>query len=219
MTLRLDVGQRLRGDILAGRIAFGARLTMEELALRYGSSHMPIREALRELQGEGLVVTEPNRSARVRAIDRDFVGNLMEVRIALETALARQAARGIAKEELARLEAIETRLEALNARSDHPAVLMANRDFHSTIYAAAGNPEGLVLIDRHWRLIAALWDRYGYGPERFAGVASDHRHLLKALRDGDGLAAAAITTAHVIKARQDLLDRMTKAEQRSAVPA
>lgn len=219
MTLRLDVGQHLRTDILAGRIPFGARLTIEELALRYGSSHMPIREALRELQGEGLIVTEPNRSARVRAIDRDFVGNLMEIRVALETALARQAAHGMEPERLARLEAIETELEALIARADYPAVLAQNRTFHSTIYAAAGNPECLLLVDRHWQLIAALWDRYGFGPERFAGVASDHRHLLRALHEGDGLAAAAITTAHVIKARQDLLDRMAKAEQRSPVPA
>jgi len=75
-----DIQQRIRDDILAGELAFGTRITTAELAQRYGVSQMPIREALRELRGEGLVTMEPNRGARVRAIDPDFVGNIFDIR-------------------------------------------------------------------------------------------------------------------------------------------
>ena len=67
-TAIVSVAQRIRDDIVAGRLAFGDRLTIDALANRYEVSHMPVREALRELQGDGLVVIEPNRGARVRTI-------------------------------------------------------------------------------------------------------------------------------------------------------
>ena len=67
-----DIQRLLRDDIISGSLPFGSRLRIDELATRYGVSHMPIREALRELHGEGLVVIEPNRGARVRSIDLSF---------------------------------------------------------------------------------------------------------------------------------------------------
>ena len=75
-TSKLDIGLRIRDDIVSGALRFGERITMDALASRYGVSHMPVREALRELQGEGLVQIEPNRGARVRSIDSSFVENL-----------------------------------------------------------------------------------------------------------------------------------------------
>ena len=71
-----NIGQRIREDIVSGVLGFGERITIDALATRYQVSHMPVREALRELQGEGLVVSEPNRGARVRAIDVNFIDNL-----------------------------------------------------------------------------------------------------------------------------------------------
>src|SRR5437764_1195259 len=92
-TTNLNVGLRIRDDIVAGTLPLGSRITIDALALRYGVSHMPVREALRDLQGEGLVVIEPNRGARVRAIDARFVENIFEIRTALEVMMVRRAAR------------------------------------------------------------------------------------------------------------------------------
>src|SRR3954451_3898009 len=92
MTRVPDIPQLLRDDIIAGQLPFGSRLRIEELALRYGVSHMPVREALRVLHGEGLVVIEPNRGARVRPIYRGFIEDVFDVRCAIETMLARRAA-------------------------------------------------------------------------------------------------------------------------------
>ena len=88
----LGIRRRIVDDIIEGRLPFGARATIDELAERYGSSHMPVREALRELHGEGLVIIERNRGARIRPIDRDFVDCLFDTRSALEIMLARRAA-------------------------------------------------------------------------------------------------------------------------------
>lgn len=208
MARQLDLLQRIRDDIVGGVWPFGARLTIDELASRHGVSHMPIREALRALDGEGLVVMEPNRGARIRRLDQTFVENLFEIRSAVEVMLTKRAAQRRTPTHLCRLAETEDMLEACIDRCDFAAVLQANRTFHQTINQAADNPDAIALIDRHWLLIAALWRRYGYGPERFAGVANDHRHLMRALEMRDAEAAGVIMGAHVTKAKQELLGRM-----------
>lgn len=218
-----DIRQRLRDDIVAGRLSFGARVKIDELALRYGVSHMPIREALRELHGEGLAVIEPNRGARILSVDATFVENLFEIRSALEVMLAKRAAQRRTAAHLAELGAIEERLERHVEGRDFAAVLDANRAFHQVVNEAAGNPEAVSLVDRHWLLVAALWARYGYGPERFAGVASDHRQLMRALETRDAEAAALIMGGHVAKAKLELLGRMAadlaRPDRKAADPA
>jgi DNA-binding GntR family transcriptional regulator len=211
-----DVPERIRHEIVAGVLPFGGRVTIDELASRYGVSHMPIREALRELRGEGLVIIEPNRGARIRPIDRKFVSNLFETRSALEIMLSRRAADRFRLEDAAELEHIEDGLENEITRHEWEAVLASNRRFHQLVNRVADNPDAVSIVDRHWLLIAALWQRYGYGSERFAGVASDHRHLIKCLRNNDAEGAAVLMGAHVLKARQELLERMGSAAPAAA---
>ena len=203
-----ELDQRIRDDIAAGRIELGARLTMDELAARYGVSHMPVREALRELHGNGLVRMERGRGARVISVDHDFVEDLFETRGAIETVLARRAARRIDAATLDRLHEIEKERQALVASGDFAAALAANRHFHEAVNTAAASPQGSAILDQHWVLIAALWRRFGYAEERFAGVSSDHLNLLRALASHDPHAASAIMAAHVVKAKFDLLAAM-----------
>lgn len=216
MPRAFDVPERIRHEIVAGVLPFGGRVTIDELASRYGVSHMPIREALRELRGEGLVIIEPNRGARIRPIDRKFVTNLFETRSALEIMLSRRAADRFRPEDADDLERIEDGLEHEITRHEWEAVLASNRRFHQLVNRVADNPDAVSLVDRHWLLIAALWQRYGYGSERFAGVASDHRHLIKCFRNNDAEGAAVLMGAHVLKARQELLERMGTAAPTAA---
>jgi DNA-binding GntR family transcriptional regulator len=213
------VPERIRHEIVAGVLPFGGRVTIDELASRYGVSHMPVREALRELRGEGLIVIEPNRGARIRSVDRKFVSNLFETRSALEIMLSRRAAERFRQEDADDLDRIEDGLENEIVREDWDAVLASNRRFHQLVNRIADNPDAVSLVDRHWLLIAALWQRYGYGSERFAGVASDHRHLIKCLRNNDAEGAAVLMGAHVLKARQELLERMGTAVPAAAMAA
>ncbi|MFN8701808.1 MAG: GntR family transcriptional regulator [Rhodospirillales bacterium] len=198
---------QLRKDILAGLFAFGGRLKIDELAARYATSHMPIREALRQLQGEGLVTVEPNRGARVRSIDIEFIRDIFDLRVALEGMLARRAAERITVAQIACMAAIEEKLEASAARKDFTAVLAANQAFHAVINEAAGNVEAIRVLEVHWNLIIALWGRHGYGTDRAAGVISDHRQLLVALRARDAEGAVMLASAHAVKAKQEMLRR------------
>jgi DNA-binding GntR family transcriptional regulator len=208
VTQHTDIRDRILADIASGQLPFGARLTLDGLAARYDASHMPIREAVRGLQGAGVLETGPGRTARVREVRPDFVEELFSTRAALETMLIRQAAQRITMEQVAGLEDIEHELEAQLAREDYTGALTENRRFHALINDIAGNPEAIGIINRHWWLITALWQRVGFAPERYSGVVADHRHLLRALRSKDVDAAGTLMGAHVIKAKFDLLTRM-----------
>lgn len=203
-----EIGDRLRDDIVAGELAFGTRLKLEELARRYGTGHMPVREALRQLQGEGLVICEPNRGARVRAVDTDFVHNMFDLRIAIEAMLARRCAERITAEGLAMLDAAQRAFERHAAARDYRGMLTANREFHRVMNEAARNPEAAAFLERHWGLIVALWARFGYGDDRVAGVISDHHQIIAALRTRDAEVASCLAMAHAAKAKQELIKRM-----------
>ena len=207
-TSKLDIGLRIRDDIVSGALRFGERITMDALASRYGVSHMPVREALRELQGEGLVQIEPNRGARVRSIDSSFVENLFEIRTALEVMMVRRAAARCTPSDIAELQAIEGTLEQCIVSGDHALLVAENRRFHQAINRCAANADALPLIDKHWMLLAALWRHYGYGQDRFTGVANDHQNLIQALAAHDQEAAAMIMGAHASKAKLALLARI-----------
>lgn len=202
-----DVQQRLRNDIVSGAFPFGSRLIIEDLAGRYGVSHMPIREALRILHGEGLVVIEPNRGAHVRPIYRGFIEDLFDVRAAIETMLARRAAERRTDAHVMRLNETAAKLEACVAAGNFEGVPVANREFHAVINDAAGNPGALPIVDSHWLLLAALLKRYGYGDQRFARVIEDHRHLIQAIEHRDGHCASTLMGAHIEKAKNNLLQR------------
>src|SRR5690242_4084326 len=178
---------------------------------------MPVREALRQLEGEGLVVLAPNRGARVRAVDVAFARNIFDLRIAIEAMLARHAAERINRDQIARLEAIQSRYEAHARKRDFDRLLGVNREFHDVIEEAADNPEAAKVLERHWRVIAALWNLYGYGEKRVAGVISDHRQIIDALAARDAEVAACLAMAHAAKAKQALIARML--ERHSVAPA
>jgi DNA-binding GntR family transcriptional regulator len=216
MTRNADIEGRLRDDILRGRIGFGDRLRIDELASRYGVSHMPVREALRVLAGEGLIVTEPNRGAHLRPVNREFVEDIFDIRAAIEMMLARRAAERRTEAQLHRLIEIERGLETLVAGGDYAAVPAVNRDFHQVVNQAAGNPGALSLVDGQWLLVAALWNKVGNPPARFQSVVDDHRHLIVAIERRDGAGASALMGAHIEKARQDLLARMAMVEAGAA---
>jgi DNA-binding GntR family transcriptional regulator len=212
-----DIQYALRNDIVAGVLPFGARLRSEELASRYGVSHMPVREALRILHGEGLVVIEPNRGASVRPMYRGFIEDLFDMRSAIETMLARRAAERRSDAHLARLREAEGELEALVASGDHDSVALANRRFHRAINDAAGNPGALGIVDNHWLLLDALLRRYGYAEERFSRVIDDHRQLINAIATRDSHAAVMLMGAHIEKGKHNLLRRAAADPQLEAL--
>ena len=211
-TASIVIRDRVRDDIVAGMLPFGSRLTLDLLAARYSVGHMPIREALRQLEGEGLVVLAPNRCARVRAVDVGFAQNIFDLRMAIEAMLTRRAAERIERAQLVRLRTVQARFEAHARRLDFVRLLALNREFHDVINDVAANPEAAEVLARHWRVITALWNLHGYGEQRVAGVISDHRRIIDALGAHDAEAAASLAISHAAKAKEALIARMLERE-------
>ena len=199
-----DLYERLRQAILGGDYAFGSRLKIDEIARRYGTSHMPVRKALLQLAGDRLVIMERNRGASVRAIDGDAVRNIYDVVIPLESLLARRAAEKMTRATQAALASIEQAFEDAAANGDVDAVSRLNRDFHEAINQQAANSDASTIVDRYQEMLRAFRSVYGADPLRLPGVIADHRALLGCFAASDTDGAAAIAAGHAAKARNDL---------------
>ncbi|WP_421726077.1 GntR family transcriptional regulator [Bauldia sp.] len=208
----IEISDRIREDIVSGKFAGGERLKLAELASLYSTSHMPIREALRILNGQGIVEFIPNSGMRVREIDMDFMTDLFDVRLALEAIQARRAAERLMPAAADAISAAKAEFERVSGGNDRDATLKANHRFHRAISLASGNHEAGEIEERHYQILRIVWRRFGYGSERLEGVIEDHRLLTSAILDQDVEAAGLIAAAHVTRARLNLAANMEKAE-------
>src|SRR5262245_10109218 len=132
-----DAYQRLIGEIRAGLLKPGDRLLETELADRLGTSRTPVREAIRQLESDGLVVHVPRSRAAIRSLDYSEITELYEMRTVLECTAARLAARAASDVELIEMEALNA--EMIQAGSDIRRLYDLNREFHQVILNAARN--------------------------------------------------------------------------------
>lgn len=207
-TTATRVAADLRRRILAGELAPGQRLKLDELAVLAGVSHMPVREALRELEGEGVLDVLPHRGATIRGVDERFVRNFYDVRGAIEGMLTGRCAERIDAAALAVLKAAARDVEAAAARRDAEAIVAANRRFHDAINAAADNPEAQRMLAQGRVLADALRLRFGYGAGRADAIIAEHAALVRAIAKRDAGRAADVALRHCMRARDDLLARM-----------
>jgi DNA-binding GntR family transcriptional regulator len=208
VSLYRHVANRLRADILDGTWRSDARLKVRDLATHYGVSPAPIRESLQQLQGEGLVVMEPNRGARVRAIDEQLIINIFDVREALEAFLTAKFADSASPHRIAALEELQAQHDAAVESEDFLAAFVLNGQFHLLINSAARNPEALSVIDRNLSLTRAFRLECGFTPKRMRTIQREHRMLIAAIRAGDATAAGKIAAMHVRSSRDDLLEQL-----------
>jgi DNA-binding GntR family transcriptional regulator len=187
----------IRNEIIGGGIPLGGRLTMTALALRYGVSVQPVREALQQLEGEGLVEMIPNAGARVRALDRNLLTHAHEIGEALETFLTRQFAEEASLSSIRQLEALQVEHDEATAAMDWAWIDAANHAFHRFINTHGGNLEAAGLISRYYGLSETLMNSRGRDTAFAQRVRTEHHALLEAFRRRDPEAAARINTAHV----------------------
>lgn len=210
------VCDRLRADILEGRVAIGARLKIVALATRYESSQMPVREALLQLQGEGLVRIAPNRGAVVRAVDEKFVRNIYDIREILEAFFARRAALVAERGDIEELNVIQSAYERYDAAGDIAMRIRLNLRFHTCIYRLAGNEDAQEIIDKHAIVTRLLTRRHNHTPARIREIAKQHRALIAAIAAHDVEAAGDIAARHMRDARDALIEGMRRD---AAIPA
>ena len=184
----------LRAEIADGRLAPGAALRQDELAGRFGTSRIPVREALRTLQAEGLVTYSPNCGAVVAVVSAKEIQEMLEVRIALECHAIGMAVPLTAGSDIERMRRI---LQAYDVAPNPGEWSAMNWRFHWALYAPSDCQRLLAAIEQNWnRFSSAARVQISTlaGRER---PQREHHQLLALVEDGKTLLAAALLADHI----------------------
>ena len=185
---------RLRAAILSGELVAGEKLRGEHLAARWGVWPTPLREAFQRLAGEGLVVIEPQRGARVAAIDAQEAAEYYELRLLLDPKALRSSMANATDAWRAGVTSSYTRLTGPQPTA--PGYLDAHRAFHLALLAGCSNRQ-------LFRTVAQLHDHtqrfqvVGAGGPRRGNPAVEHAELYEAVMAGDASRSASVLNAHL----------------------
>jgi DNA-binding GntR family transcriptional regulator len=192
----------LRRSILSGALAPGRELSLRELAEMLQVSIIPVREALRSLESEGLVVTRPGRSARVAPLDLDELQGLYRLRRRLEPEIAQRSCRLLSDAELDRLEQQAVGFGAENRTMND--IYDAHHEFHLALLAPAATSWG-TLWRASERYIRIGWGSLDPDPQEHARREQYHVELVAAFRQRDPEVAAGAVLQHLSRNEQTAL--------------
>ena len=193
---REEIREQLIEDILNGRLAPGARIVETKIAQQFGVSQGPVREALRDLELFGFVVSSPFRGTQVRRISTEELLEIYPIRAALEGVAARSAAVRIDQATLEHLEELIGTMREAAARDDHRGEADADHSFHHAIVKASGNH----MLEHVWqtmRLSITTCLTTSITHRSLHEIAERHVAVLEALRSGDPDRAEAAVRRHI----------------------
>lgn len=186
----------LRRDILEGRLPPGSRLTIDTLAQDLGVSHIPVREALTQLQADGYVRLEPYVGATVAELEPDWIREVFELTSALEVVAVRAACERMSDEDIGGVGAWVASMDGLV--TDAEAWSEANIRLHEMICERAG----MGLTKRVLSQVLDQWDRLrsaylsSVSALRLDQAQAEHHEIVRALSERDAKRAAALIVAH-----------------------
>ena len=207
-----SVYEMIREDIVSGRLGPNERLKVADLAEHYQTSTNPVREALQQLRGEGFVLIEPNRGARVRPIDADFVRDIIEIEMLIAPALTRWFVSIVSDADIVELERIQDEIEALNFADPMLHGRLDTR-FHQFIYDRHYNRHAAELWWKHREILRAISRRFPTSLSRRMSVLREHRELIERIRAQDADGAAAVVARHVEGSGRHIIEQMGVAQR------
>lgn len=196
---------QVRADIVAGIWPLGSHVTLAELASHYEVSANPVREALLQLQGEGVIAMRMNRGAVIPLVDAKYIDDLYRLRGVVQAMLVRGAARVATAPQIEQMLELSAAYEAAAAGSDVASCVEANRALHRHIDVIGDNQLAVDLLQGRSTLADAFRRSVGYGPGRLDMAVSHHRKIVKAIANRDEEGAAKAMLIHTDSSRQDLL--------------
>jgi len=184
----------LRDGIIAGKFAPQSKLLPRQIAENCGTSFIPVREALRTLESEGLVHFVHNRGAWVTPLSLFDLEDVYSIRLELECQAVREAD-PFTKEEIAHLDRILAQSVAVNKGRRNEKLIKLNREFHFSIYRKANSPRRIKFIEQLW-LHSARYQRMALDYRHDAADA-EHNEIVDRLRHGDHAGAAEALRVHL----------------------
>ncbi len=201
----------VRRAVLAGIVQPGVKLRQEDLAAIFGTSRIPVREALRVLEHEGLVRSEPHRGFAVTALDADQVEEIYELRIVLEGHAIRQAIPLLTESDLMELDQLHDEMEHAADPEDQ---LKKRERFYMRLYSVTARPRLVGLIARlHQEVARSLrWKLVQHSP-------TQHQSFYEAIRRGDADTAVDELTHHYRKVAALIRRFVRQGEQAKDAPS
>lgn len=214
LTAQEAVLRQMRREILNGSWAPGAPIRQDAVASELGVSRVPVREALKILEGEGQVSYIPHRGYVVRELDADELVELYRLRELLETEAIRQAVPKLTEDHLTAMRTAMERMEQLDP-TDLSSLAEHNRDFHGALLNAAGMPR----LKHFLRLLRDAADVYRVllyaDSSTLAQTATEHREIYDACRERDTERVIELHDQHRAHTVQELLPRLRDAARES----
>ncbi|MET0896494.1 MAG: GntR family transcriptional regulator [Mycobacterium sp.] len=190
----------VRDRIMSGDLPHGSSVSQEALAAELSVSTTPLREAMRRLASEGLVILDAHRDARIAPLTAEEARSLFEVRQRLDPLAVRLAAERRTESDTTLIKAAALRLEPLDAGSGVEA-LQAHREFHAALYRASHNDLLIGLLDGLWdkadRYRRTALESRADSPADRVRVQQEHQTMMIAVLDGDPDAAETCMHSHV----------------------
>lgn len=200
--LREIVYEQLKMQILTGKITPGTRMMEVELADEMGVSRTPVREAIRKLEKEGLVIIEPRRGAYASDISVKDMVDTLEVREDLEGLAAQLAASRMTEEQIEELKQLTRGYSEAIKNNDTEKMIQYDEAFHRHIVACSDNKTLIQLSETVQEL--ALRFRYLYYDDfsRYENMPVEHKEIIEAITSGDGQKARLTADNHVKKLKE-----------------
>ncbi len=211
LTIAQSVAAEIREQILNREIAGGEPLRQDAIAKSFGTSIIPVREALRQLEAEGLVELKARRGAIATELTLDKALEWIHLRRIIETDLIGQAMDRITDDDLAKAEQILGRFDAaLDNRREIDHWTEYNWEFHSALYAPANRPETMKILAK----LHANCDRYIrlqlLNADHIARAEAEHLELIELCRKRDKRAAKALMHKHTVGVEEDLIEELAR---------
>lgn len=180
-----EIYDELKNRLILGQYLPGDRLSMRKLAGEFGTSAMPVREALKRLSSEQVIESAAAKAFNVPSLSRKRAADLFDLRALLESAAVEAVHATLTPDLLGKLEALCDRMDAHLKRRDYAAYVRDNHRFHFLLYRKAENPDLIAMIEQLWMktgpsLSRGLQSSESYNPDWNA----DHRRLCDAIRKG-----------------------------------
>lgn len=206
--VRIDVYERIRGEILSCALRPGTQLQEKDLAEKYGVSKSPVRDALLRLQEQHLIEVLPRKGYRVTPISMNEIGEMYEMRSLLECSCVRRLIEHADDAALATLDAAA----AAPAESGVAAWIQYNRDFHLALAKGCGNSRlaraTIEIIEQFDRLITMNMNNVLREAGNLQQFVDEHTAIVTAIKRRDKRAAVALTREHVEKSQELLLEQI-----------
>ena len=202
-TMSMSIASDIRAAVLSGELTPGQRIRQEQLAERYGTSRIPVREALRILERDGLVVFVPNNGAWIAEVDMTECVEIYKIRERLEPLALSESIPRMTPETLKQLEELHRDCEAA---PDTETFLRLDREFHLLTYSCAAAPMLLSMIERFWSTTQHYRRTYSniLGAQGQWIIHAEHGLLLCAISRKDCEEAENLLRAHIRKTRTKL---------------